>query len=155
MSQGKRQKQFYPKEQKDKKSLSFNKGEMFMNLKKRQEYHTKLCKEINTLGIRIELKLLCTNEIVEMMLVTKLCQAKNTAVFQAYHLKTGSLYCLKRIYVSEIPKNELTSAINQHTVSQYCKHPHLVKGFGTAVDGNYLYLIMEFMEQGTLGHQLR
>jgi hypothetical protein len=28
-----------------------------MNLKKRQEHHTQLCKVLNTLGIKIELRL--------------------------------------------------------------------------------------------------
>jgi hypothetical protein len=81
----KKDKERESKDNKDKKSLSFNKGEMFMNLKKRQEHHTQLCKEINTLGIKIEVKLLSNDETLEFLLVKKLCESNNTAIFVAYH----------------------------------------------------------------------
>lgn len=40
------------------KSMSFNRGEMFLSLKKRQEQHSLLCKELNMLGVAVDLKLL-------------------------------------------------------------------------------------------------
>lgn len=118
---------------------------MFLNLKKRQEHHTKLCKEINTLGVTIEVKLLSTDQRQELLLVKKLCEAKNTAIFVAYHQKSSSLYCLKRMTKSEMSKNDIESLIKEHKIQQFCRHPHLVKTFGTVYDSNSIYLLMEYM----------
>lgn len=116
-----------------------------MNLKKRQEHHTQLCKEINTLGVKIEVKLLINDETLEFLLVKKLCESNNTAVFVAYHQKTSFLYCLKRVCKVEMSKGEISSLVKEHKIHQFCRHPHLVKSFGTAYDASNIYLLMEYM----------
>ncbi len=151
----KEQEQHESKDHKDHKSLSFNKGEMFLNLKKRQEHHTQLCKELNTLGHSIELKLLDCDQPLSMLLIKKITESKNTAIFLAYHQKTGSLYCLKRVPLKEQLREDQKSTINEHKIHQFCRHPHLVKGFASAIDFSYLYLFIEYMEEGTLGSQLK
>ena len=53
---------------------------------------------------------------MDFILVKKLCEAKNTAIFVAYHQKNSSLYCLKRVTKSEMSKNEIESLIKEHKI---------------------------------------
>ncbi len=71
---------------------------MFSTLKQRQERHSLLCKEINLLGVKVELQGFTPESdiLLELTLVKKISESKNTAIFLAYHHKTSSLYCLKR-----------------------------------------------------------
>jgi hypothetical protein len=73
-----------------------------MNLKKRQEHHTQLCKELNLLGVKIDIRLLTTQgeKPLEILLINKIIESKHTAVFLAQHQPTHTLYCLKRLNIS-------------------------------------------------------
>jgi hypothetical protein len=69
------------------KSLSFNRGEMFLSLKKRQEQHSLLSKELNLLGVAVELRLPAADgsRTVKFTLLKKISESKKTAIFLGYH----------------------------------------------------------------------
>jgi hypothetical protein len=140
----------------EEKSLSFNRGEMFLSLKKRQEQHSLLSKEMNLLGVAVDLRLLTPEgeKPVRFTLVKKISESKKTCIFLGYHEPTCFLYCLKRTPLD--PKAALLGeSVQEHKIQQFCAHPHLVKSFSSACDGQYLYLVMEFMEGETLGQEVR
>ena len=78
--------------------MSFNRGEMFLSLKKRQEQHSILFKEMNMLGVTVDLKLVTSegDKSVRFMLIKKISESKKTCIFLGYHEITSFLYCLKR-----------------------------------------------------------
>jgi hypothetical protein len=39
-------------------------------------------------------------------------------------------------------KSEVSSLVKEHKIHQFCRHPHLVKSFGTAYDASNIYLLM-------------
>lgn len=144
------------KEKEEEKSLSFNRGEMFLSLKKRQEQHSLLSKELNMLGVAVDLRLVTAEgeKPVRFTLIKKISESKKTCIFLGYHEPTSFLYCLKRTPLAD-PKSPPDESVQEHKIHQSCSHPHLVKSFGSAVDGQHLYLVMEFMEGETLGQELR
>jgi hypothetical protein len=71
---------------------------MFLSLKKRQEQHSILFKEMNMLGVTVDLKLVTSegDKSVRFMLIKKISESKKTCIFLGYHEITSFLYCLKR-----------------------------------------------------------
>lgn len=73
----------------------------------------------------------------------------------ASHLNNNTLFCLKRIALTEPKSTLLLSTIRQHKIHQLCMHPHIVKYFFSAYDSSHLYLGMQYMQSEALGQQLK
>lgn len=85
----------------------------------------------------------------------KISESKQSAIFLGYHERTGSTCCLKRTALQDLKRTGLADAIREHKIQQFVCHPHLVRGFCSAIDAAHLYLLMEFMDGETLGRELR
>ena len=70
-------------------------------------------------------------------------------VFLAVHKKTKMLVALKKVPKEKV-KYMLDQFINEIKIQLYLDHPNIVKLFGFFDDATHFYIIMEYMEGGSL-----
>ena len=72
------------------------------------------------------------------------------------HLKTKSLFALKQIKKSAIIQNDMMEQfIMEIKLQLFLNHPNILKLYGVFDDEEHIYLILEYMEDGTLYNQLK
>lgn len=72
------------------------------------------------------------------------------------HLRTNSIYALKQIKKSVIVQNDMIPQFTMEIkLQKYLNHPNVLKLYGIFDEDDYIYLILEYMEEGTLYYQLK
>lgn len=72
------------------------------------------------------------------------------------HIETNCIYALKQIKKECIRKNKMEDQLLMEIKMQfYLNHPNILKLYGVFNDEENIYLILEFMEEGTLYSQLK
>jgi hypothetical protein len=74
-------------------------------------------------------------------------------VFQAIHLQTGLLVAIKQISKTLL-KPILPQFVNELRIHLLMAHPNLVKLFGFFDDAEHVFLLMEYMEEGSVYSKL-
>lgn len=83
-------------------------------------------------------------------------EGKFGQVYQAFHKDTNSLYALKKISKKVIKTNMMIDQLLQEIkIQAYCNHENILKLYGFFDDSENIYLILEYMEQGTLFSNLK
>lgn len=77
-------------------------------------------------------------------------------MYAAIHKATGTIYALKKISKEMIRSHLMESQIALEIKLQlFFDHPNIVKLYGFFDDREHIYLILEYMEEGTLFESLR
>ncbi|TFK48734.1 hypothetical protein OE88DRAFT_1633996 [Heliocybe sulcata] len=71
-------------------------------------------------------------------------------VFRALNWATGETVAIKEIQLSNIPKGELGEIMSEIDLLKNLDHPNIVKYKGFKKEHEYLYIILEFCENGSL-----
>lgn len=77
-------------------------------------------------------------------------------VFQALHIKTKSMYAIKKIPKKTLIKYKMVDQFSLEIKLQtFLKHENILQLYGVFDDEENIYLILEFMEEGTLYNSLK
>lgn len=69
----------------------------------------------------------------------------------ALHLETNTLYALKQIRKEMVRKNKMEEQLLMEIKMQFFfDHPNILKLYGVFSDTDSVYLVLEYMEDGTL-----
>ncbi|KAH9932708.1 kinase-like protein [Epithele typhae] len=71
-------------------------------------------------------------------------------VYRALNLANGETVAIKEIQLSNIPKSEIGQIMSEIHLLQNLIHPNIVKYKGYEATPEYLYIILEFCENGSL-----
>ncbi|KAH9950642.1 kinase-like protein [Amylocystis lapponica] len=71
-------------------------------------------------------------------------------VYRALNWATGETVAIKEIQLSNIPKSEIGQIMSEIDLLKNLNHPHIVKYKGFEKTREYLYIILEFCENGSL-----
>ncbi|KAI0682393.1 kinase-like protein [Cytidiella melzeri] len=71
-------------------------------------------------------------------------------VYRALNWATGETVAIKEIQLSNIPKSEIGQIMSEIDLLKNLKHPNIVKYKGFEKTRDYLYIILEFCENGSL-----
>ncbi|KAF4577422.1 hypothetical protein EYR36_005410 [Pleurotus pulmonarius] len=71
-------------------------------------------------------------------------------VYRALNWATGETVAIKEIQLSNIPKSELGEIMSEIDLLKNLNHPNIVKYKGFVKTREYLYIILEFCENGSL-----
>ncbi|KAF9046366.1 hypothetical protein BJ165DRAFT_1527473 [Panaeolus papilionaceus] len=71
-------------------------------------------------------------------------------VYRALNLSTGETVAVKEIQLSNIPKSELPEIQSEIELLKNLNHPNIVKYKGFVKTRDFLYIILEFCENGSL-----
>eukprot|EP01031_Cornospumella_fuschlensis_P035757 gene35757-43373_t len=71
-------------------------------------------------------------------------------VFQAFNVRTGDFVAVKRFPLNSIDKESLNSIESEIELMQKLNHPNIVKYIDTIRTKSYLYIVLEYMENGSL-----
>ncbi|PPR05399.1 hypothetical protein CVT24_008013 [Panaeolus cyanescens] len=71
-------------------------------------------------------------------------------VYRALNLSTGETVAVKEIQLSNIPKSELPEIQSEIDLLKNLNHPNIVKYKGFVKTRDFLYIILEFCENGSL-----
>lgn len=71
-------------------------------------------------------------------------------VYRALNWATGETVAIKEITLSNIPKSELGEIMSEIDLLKNLNHPNIVKYKGFVKEREYLYIILEFCENGSL-----
>lgn len=83
-------------------------------------------------------------------------EGKFGQVHLVVHIKTNTLFALKQIKKDSIVKNKMQDQLLMEIKMQfYLNHPNILKLYGVFSDEENIYLILEYMEEGTLYSMLR
>ena len=95
-------------------------------------------------------------KIEDFQKIKFLGEGKFGQVFLALHKKSNCLFAIKKIKKKTIVQNDL---INQFTMEiklqLYLDHPNILKLYNIFDDEEHIYLLLEYMEEGTLYSQLK
>jgi serine/threonine protein kinase len=74
----------------------------------------------------------------------------------AFHKASGAVFAIKKVKKEIIKANKLIDQfILEVKLQSYLTHPFILKIYGIFDDETYIYLVLEFMEQGTLFNYLK
>eukprot|EP01035_Chromulina_nebulosa_P021003 gene21003-27216_t len=76
-------------------------------------------------------------------------------VYQAFNVDTGDFVAVKRFPIKSIPVESLASIESEIDLMRELNHPNIVKYISTVRSKNYLYIIMEYMENGSLSNVIK
>ncbi|KDN49612.1 hypothetical protein K437DRAFT_255295 [Tilletiaria anomala UBC 951] len=74
------------------------------------------------------------------------------SVYRGLNWMTGETVAVKQIDLSNIPESELGEIMSEIELLRNLKHPNIVKYKGSEKTTDYLYIILEYCENGSLQH---
>ncbi|PWN40644.1 hypothetical protein IE81DRAFT_335186 [Ceraceosorus guamensis] len=74
------------------------------------------------------------------------------SVFRGLNWITGETVAIKQIQLTNIPRSELGEIMSEIDLLKNLKHPNIVKYKGSEKTRDYLYIILEYCENGSLQH---
>lgn len=83
----------------------------------------------------------------DFQIIRELAKNRNSSTYQCLEPFTKMIYCLKKTIINEDNLKELAL---EYKVGSKLNHPNLVKSFCSFYDRSSVYLLMEYMEGGTL-----
>ncbi|KAF0488206.1 kinase-like protein [Gigaspora margarita] len=84
--------------------------------------------------------------------LSKECLGKGSfgSVYKALNMKTGEAVAIKQVKISDLPKSDLTFIMSEIELLKNLNHPNIVKYKGYVKADDYLNIILEFCENGSL-----
>lgn len=76
-------------------------------------------------------------------------------VYRALNINTGQIVAVKRIRLEGLPENEITQLMKEVDLLQRLRHPSIVQYEGMARDEDSLDIVLEYVENGSLGQTLK
>ena len=73
-------------------------------------------------------------------------------VHRALNVKTGDFVAVKKYEVHEVPEKELQQIVEEANLMKSLDHENVVQFYGAARDDTSLYLIMEYVENGSVNN---
>jgi aurora kinase, other len=70
-------------------------------------------------------------------------------VYPARHKKSGFLLAIKKIK-KELVKDMMKQFIGELKIGLFLNHANVVKTYGLFYDSTFIYVLMEYMEEGSL-----
>jgi serine/threonine protein kinase len=77
------------------------------------------------------------------------------SVYRSLNLSTGQMVAIKRIRLSGLKEAEVSDVMREVELLQRLSHPGIVKYEGMSRDDAFLNIVLEFVENGSLGQTLR
>ncbi|ODN84320.1 hypothetical protein L202_00294 [Cryptococcus amylolentus CBS 6039] len=77
------------------------------------------------------------------------------SVYRSLNLGTGQMSAIKRIRLFGMPENEVKDVMREVELLRRLSHPSIVKYEGMSRDDQYLNIVLEFVENGSLGQTLK
>ncbi|KAI3629746.1 hypothetical protein MIR68_011181 [Amoeboaphelidium protococcarum] len=77
------------------------------------------------------------------------------SVYRALELGSGSIFAIKRVKLDQSTKAEYASVMKEVDLLKSLSHPNIVKYEGIVINGGYLNIILEFVENGSLYHTMK
>ncbi|KLO12719.1 kinase-like protein [Schizopora paradoxa] len=77
------------------------------------------------------------------------------SVYRALNLNTGQMVAVKRIRLDGLPEDDVKQLMREVDVVKSLSHPSIVKYEGMTRDSEYLNIVLEFAENGSLGQTLK
>nr|XP_031861223.1 uncharacterized protein CI109_003193 [Kwoniella shandongensis]KAA5528295.1 hypothetical protein CI109_003193 [Kwoniella shandongensis] len=77
------------------------------------------------------------------------------SVYRSLNLGTGQMVAIKRIRLHGMREDEVTDVMREVELLQRMSHPSIVKYEGMSRDQDYLNIVLEFVENGSLGQTLK
>ena len=71
-------------------------------------------------------------------------------VHRALNVQTGDFVAVKKYDASEVPERELQQIVEEANLMKSLDHENIVQFYGAAKDDTHLYLIMEYIENGSV-----
>ncbi len=87
----------------------------------------------------------------DFKLLKKLGEGKFGTVFAALHIDSGSLFALKKISKTVIKSHMMIDQLAvEIKIQSFCSHKNIIRLYDCFDDQESLYLILEYMQDGTL-----
>ncbi|OCF33272.1 STE/STE11/CDC15 protein kinase [Kwoniella heveanensis BCC8398] len=77
------------------------------------------------------------------------------SVYRSLNLSTGQMVAIKRIRLHGMREDEVTDVMREVELLKRLSHPSIVKYEGMSRDEEYLNIVLEFVENGSLGQTLK
>ncbi|WVR05780.1 hypothetical protein IAU60_002805 [Kwoniella sp. DSM 27419] len=77
------------------------------------------------------------------------------SVYRSLNLSTGQMVAIKRIKLHGMREDEVTDVMREVELLRRLAHPSIVKYEGMSRDEEYLNIVLEFVENGSLGQTLK
>jgi serine/threonine protein kinase len=89
--------------------------------------------------------------INDFVMGRNLGEGKFGTVYQAFEKKAKSVYALKKIPKSTIKSHWMIDQfVLEVKIQQFCNHPNILSLHGVFDDADNVYILLEYMEEGTL-----
>lgn len=77
------------------------------------------------------------------------------SVYRALNINTGQIVAVKRIRLEGLPESEITQLMKEVDLLQRLRHPSIVQYEGMVRDDDSLDIVLEYVENGSLGQTLK
>eukprot|EP01103_Thecamoeba_quadrilineata_P013080 TRINITY_DN3524_c0_g1_i2.p1 TRINITY_DN3524_c0_g1~~TRINITY_DN3524_c0_g1_i2.p1 ORF type:complete len:314 (-),score=55.65 TRINITY_DN3524_c0_g1_i2:879-1820(-) len=93
---------------------------------------------------------LSVKRIGKYQLGTLLGKGNFGVVYQGLDLENGEFVAIKQIQLNKIPKDQINSIMSEINLLKKLNHKHIVKYIGYAKSDEFLNIILEYVENGSL-----
>eukprot|EP00026_Physarum_polycephalum_P000629 Phypoly_transcript_00630.p1 GENE.Phypoly_transcript_00630~~Phypoly_transcript_00630.p1 ORF type:complete len:1367 (+),score=377.41 Phypoly_transcript_00630:213-4313(+) len=85
------------------------------------------------------------------------CLGKGAAgkVYKGFNVVTGDMCAIKQIKTTYLTQKQLAKAMAEGELLLHLDHPNIVRIFDRYTTGKHMYLVLEYMESGSLGTMVR
>ena len=74
-------------------------------------------------------------------------------VYKVKSLRNGGSYVIKKIIIDHLPQKSQKEVIHEAQILKKIDHPNIVKYYGSFMENQCLYIVMEYIDGGDL-HKL-
>ncbi|KAJ1636274.1 kinase-like domain-containing protein [Pavlovales sp. CCMP2436] len=85
----------------------------------------------------------------------ELGRGSSARVFKALNSETGEFVAVKQIPSSGMSKDQMSSLVSEVVLMKLLKHPNIVNYLESITTKDYLYIVLEFVENGSLASILK
>jgi serine/threonine protein kinase len=79
-------------------------------------------------------------------------KGNNGTVYKSLNMDTGDVVAIKQVPLHNIPKEELAGMMGEIELLNHLNHPNIVKYLATIKTKDYLNIVLEFVESGSLAN---
>ena len=82
-------------------------------------------------------------------------KGSNGTVYKSLNMDTGDVVAIKQVPLHNIPKEELAAMMGEIELLNHLDHPNIVKYLATIKTKDYLNIVLEFVENGSLANTVQ
>ena len=86
----------------------------------------------------------------EYKILSEIGKGAYGTVYKVSSIRDNNIYCLKKISIAHLTKNEVKEVIKEAKILRKVEHKHIIRSLAHFIEDDFFNIIMEYAENGDL-----